>query len=69
MITVYAILLYLHMIFTGTQYTQVAMNQIITANQPAITAVQADSVLLSQVMTQYGTLAQGIEIIDPSEGK
>ncbi len=69
MITVYAILLYLHMIFTGTTYTQASMNTIIVANQASITAVQQDSVLLDQVLTQYGTLAQGVEVIDPSAGK
>jgi hypothetical protein len=69
MITVYAILLYLHMIFSGTSYTQATMNTIIVANQPSITAIQQDSVLLDQVMTQYGDIARGVEVIDPSAGK
>ncbi|MEO6939594.1 MAG: hypothetical protein ABI444_05580 [Candidatus Kapaibacterium sp.] len=45
------------------------MNTIIAANQPSITAIQQDSVLLDQVMTQYGDIARGVEVIDPSEGK
>jgi hypothetical protein len=57
------------MIFSGTSYTQATMNTIIVANQPSITAIQQDSVLLDQVMTQYGDIARGVEVIDPSEGK
>ena len=48
-----AILWYLQVIFVNNTYTTTDVNQMIQANQPAINQIQADPVLMNQIMINF----------------
>ncbi len=48
-----AILWYLQVLFTGTQYTTDQIDQMVIDNQPSVDAVMQDAVLLDNVVTTF----------------